>query len=189
LTLLENAGVKLEPAFASVKDFSKTAQQPTFLEILRHIGGLLGTDPKPWKKRKGVYQYWRFNPIALPQAQTDAREAGFCLVRSESFKTDPTALLFPGDKYAAIAACGTNTNMGGNDAHDIILWLREMERKNPFELTACSFDRLGGTFSGPVLDALPLAERILRLCPEFSGPAEALADELRQSREFFFWWD
>jgi hypothetical protein len=188
LALLENASVKMDPAFASVKNFAKAAQQPAFLEAVRHVGGLLGSEPKPWKKRKGVYQYWRFNSNALPQAQADARAAGFCLVRFDTYTMETTALLFPSDKYAVIAALGTNTN-GLYDANDLILWLRDMERENPFELTECGFDLLSGTFSGPVVNALPLAERMIRLCPEQSGPAEALANDLEQSREFGFWWD
>jgi hypothetical protein len=189
LALLEKAGVKMDPAFAVLKEFAKAAQQPAFLEALRHVGALLGSDPRPWKKRKGVHQFWRFNPIALPQAQTDARAAGFCLIRFETLMMDPTALLFPSDKYAVIAACGTNTNMSGHDAHDLILWLRDMERENPFELTECGFDRLAGVFSSPVVNALQLAERMLRLCPDLPGPAAALGDELRQTHEFRFWWD
>ena len=190
MALLANEGVKMDPAFALMKEFAKAAQQPAFLEALRHVGGLLGSDPRPWNKRKGVYQFWGANGTALAQAQADARAAGFCLIGNETWRPKPTALLFPTrDKYAVIAACGTNTNMGGHDAHDLIVWLRDMERDNPFELTECGFDQLAGVFSGPVVDALPLAERMMRLCPELTGPAEALADELRQSREFGFWWD
>ena len=79
--------------------------------------------------------------------------------------------------------------MGGNDAHDIVLWLRAMEQENPFELTECGFDRVGGVFSGPVNNALPLADRMLKFCPELTGSAKELADELVQTRQFFFWWD
>jgi hypothetical protein len=30
---------------------------------------------------------------------------------------------------------------------------------------------------------------MLRFCPELTGPATDLADELMQTRQFFFWWD
>ena len=111
LAVIENAGVKMDPAFASLKDIARAAQQPAFLDAVRHVGGLLGSEPTPWQKRKGVYQFWRFSPSALPQAgQENARAAGFCLVLFETFKMEATALLFPSDKYAVIAACGTNTN-------------------------------------------------------------------------------
>jgi len=138
-----------------------------------------------------VYQFLRFNSAALPQAQADARAAGFCLVLFGATVHSPeTALLFPsGDKYVVVAACGTNTNMGGGDAHDIVLWLRAMEQENAFELTECGFDRLGGVFCGPVSNALPLAERMLRFCADLPGPAKELAEELVQTRRFFFWWD
>jgi hypothetical protein len=189
LALLENAGVKVDPAYALVKEFAKAAQQPVFLAALRHVGGLLGRDATPWKKRKGVYRFDAVNPTTLAEAQTNARAAGFCLIGNETWKANPTALLFPtGDKYAVIAALGTSTN-GGPDTHDLILWFRNMERENPFELTECGFDHLSGVFPNPVVNALPLAERMMRLCPEFQGPVEALAAELEQGREFGFWWD
>lgn len=191
LALLENAGAKIDPAFTAVKTLASASEQPGFLETARHVAGLLGCEPRPWKKRKGVYQFPRFHDAALPQAQADARAAGFCLVRTGvATNLQESALLFPSrDKYVVVAACGTNTNMGGGDAHDIVVWLRAMDAENPFELTECGHDRVAGAFSGPVVNALPLAERMLRFCPELSGPAAELAEELEQSRRFGFWWD
>jgi hypothetical protein len=191
LALLEEAGARIDPAFSAIKQLASAAQHPAFQEFVRHISGVLGGAATPWKKRKGVYQFARFNGSALPQAQADARTAGYGLIRSGATRhPQETALLFPSsDKYVIVAACGTNTNMGGSDAHDIVLWLRSMEQENPFELTECGFDRVGGVFSGPVINALPLAERMLRFCPELTGPATDLADELMQTRQFFFWWD
>jgi ankyrin repeat protein len=191
MALLENAGAKVDPAFTAVKELASAAQQPAFQETVQQIASVLGGYSTTWKKRKGVYQFGRFNSAALPQAQADARAAGFCLIRTGAVvQPQETALLFPtSDKYVVVAACGTNTNMGGSDAHDIVLWLRAMEQENPFELTECGFDRLGGVFSGPVINALPLAERMLQFCSDLPGPAEELADELVQTRQFFFWWD
>lgn len=185
LALLEKYGERVDPAFAALNNLAKASGEPAFAEALRHVAGLLGGAHHPWKKRKGVYQFARFNQNALPQAQTDARTACFCLVRNQE-----TALLFPsGDKYIVIAGCGTDTNMRGLDAHDLVLWLRDMERENPFDLTACGFDNLAGVFRGPVANAKFLAERMLHLCPDLEGPAEALAEDLQRTREFGFWWD
>ncbi len=191
LALLEEAGARIDPAFTAIKQLASAAQQPAFQETVRHISGVLGCAATPWKKRKGVYQFARFNAAALPQALTDARATGYCLIRSgATTHLQEMALLFPSsDKYVIVAACGTNTNMGGNDAHDIILWLRTMEQENPFELTECGFDRVGGVFSGPVINALSLADRMLKFCPELTGSAKELADELVRTRKFFFWWD
>jgi Ankyrin repeats (3 copies)/Domain of unknown function (DUF4253) len=191
LTLLENAGAKIDPAFLAVKELATAAQQPAFQETVRHIAGVLRSDPKPWKKRQGVYHFGRCNSAAVPQARADSRAAGYCLIRSgAAVQPQEAALLFPtSDKYVVVAACGTNTNMGGRDAHDIVLWLRAMEQENPFELTECGFDRLGGVFSGPVINAVPLAERMLQFCSDLNGPAKELADELVQTRQFLFWWD
>jgi hypothetical protein len=191
LALLEKAGAKIDPAFTAIKELASAAQQPAFQETVQHIAGVLGSNATPWKKRKGVYQFVRINAAAVPQAQADARAAGYYLVRSgAAVHPQETALLFPSsDKYVIVAACGTNTNMGGSDAHDIVLWLRAMEQENPFELTQCRFDGLGGAFSGPVINALPLAERMLQFCSELTGPAKELAYELVQTRQFCFWWD
>jgi hypothetical protein len=185
MALLEGAGENIDPAYAHLKQLAPAAQRPEFLEAVRHAGGLLGTTGGPWKRHKGVYQFWHANLAALPQARADARSAGFCLVESRE-----TALMFPtNDKYVVIAACGTGTNMRGLDTHDLIVWFRDMERENPFELTLCSYDQLAGEFVGPLVNELPLAERMMQLCPEIDGPVEDVARDLRETRAFSFWWD
>jgi ankyrin repeat protein len=188
LALLQQAGATLDPALGVARGFAQTAQEPAFQEQLHHVSGLLARTPKPWKRRKGVYQFFRPDASALKQAQTDALAAGYCLVRAGGMSE--SALLFPtGDMYAVIAACGTNGNNTGLDAHDIILWLREMEKENPFVLTQCGFDILAGEFPSPVVNADALAERMLPFCPDLEGPAEALARELEREQAFVFWWD
>ncbi len=98
------------------------------------------------------------------------------------------------DPYAVLAACGTDGANYGLATQDIIAWLQEMAKKNPFRLTACGHDFVAGDFVGPVVGAARLAERMAEFCPDLldgesiETPAQ-LAACLRRDQGFFFWWD
>jgi ankyrin repeat protein len=97
------------------------------------------------------------------------------------------------DKYAVIAAVGTN---GGNYevyTPEILGFLRDMERDDPFQLVGCGGDFLDILFPQPVKDPRGLAERMYRLCSDMVeqgvGSLEALVEHLRVKQHAHFWWD
>jgi hypothetical protein len=69
----------------------------------------------------------------------------------------------------------------------------DMEKTHPFVLTGCGQDFLAGKFLRPVADAPKLARRMYSFCRDIvdqgTQTVPALAQELRDSQAFFFWWD
>ncbi|MGE3807299.1 MAG: ankyrin repeat domain-containing protein [Gemmataceae bacterium] len=217
--LREQMGLPAEPT-ASTR-FHEASEQPAFQVLADRLAALQGRPAYDWK-RKGVFRFY-FNSARLPalgehfgvsidgldadarrnllddllgRLQDEARQAGFHLVFGGGSSSTPPMLLFPtDDKYAVIAACGTNANrhtvIDGRElflgAREISNWLRELDQSNPFMLTECGFDFLGGRFLGPVADAEALAARFVELCPEYESLEEAAREIARG--HFYFWWD
>lgn len=103
------------------------------------------------------------------------------------------AMLPTTDKYKALEAMGTNGANFGLSTEDIIKWMRDLEKEQPFTLTGVGFDFLSGTFKSKVKDPAGLAKRMYEFCSDIVdqgvGTVEELEKQLSKSRDFFFWWD
>jgi len=213
--LLLAAGVPAGPAefaYEAAKAFRTAAEQPAFAQVKSLLAELCGHPPRPWSKRKGVFTFSLKRLDALAQRypgapsgpkrpgareqrlldllQAEVRAAGYYLVVA-SIGYKPTYLrLFPtSEKYAVLAASGTNGANYGLSPRDVIAWLLELEKDDPFVLTGCAFDSLAGSFVGPVVRADHWARRMFEFCPDLEGAPTALARELERTRSFGFWWD
>jgi Domain of unknown function (DUF4253) len=79
---------------------------------------------------------------------------------------DAALVLFPtADKLAVVASAGTEGANYGVQTADVIDWLKQVDDENPFHLTFCGHDLVGGAFLRPVKGARKLAERVIEFCP------------------------
>jgi Domain of unknown function (DUF4253) len=132
----------------------------------------------------------------LTAAQDDLLAMGSFLLRGEPEEdADATTrlLLLPtADPSEVMALMGTNGLNYDLATEDLVAWLRELEREQPFVLTGCGFDWLEGRFTTPVRDPVALARRLEEFCPDtvaqVHGSLKQLADRLRRGT-FFLWWD
>lgn len=133
--------------------------------------------------------------LLLDRLQKEVRRAGFHLIANDSQARLGKLLLFPtADKYAVLAALETNAANYGTDTQAVIAWLRDMEKKNPFDLTACGHDFVEGEFRKPVVGPKELAKRMIEFCPDLDDgesdtPVDDLSRWLKDNQGFFFWWD
>jgi ankyrin repeat protein len=135
--------------------------------------------------------------MLLDRLQDEVRAAGFHLCEAEGDQDPRSAqfLLFPtANPYAVLAACQTNGANYGLSTHDLIAWFQQMEKENPFVLTACGHDFLAGEFIKPVVRANRLAKEMIRCCPdlidgELVESAAQMAEHLENEQSFYFWWD
>jgi hypothetical protein len=207
-----------EFAYDAVKGFPQAAEQAPFKDVLRWLAGLCGHPPRRWTRRKGVFivNLKNFEPLAeryafkdVPPAdspsaaverrehliqllQAEVRAAGYYLVLSDlpGPATPAKLRLFPtAEKYAVLAATGTNGVNYGHSTRDIIAWLRDLDKENPFDLTECWLDYLGGKFLEPLQNVERWAEKMLQFCPDIDMSSQSLAKELEATRRFGFWWD
>jgi Domain of unknown function (DUF4253) len=102
---------------------------------------------------------------------------------------DVVALLPTTDVYRVIAALETN---GQNSTDDLIAWLRELEKVQPFVIMGIGTDFLDGSFTTPLKDPAGIANRINAICPDDSLSAaekEAQVDRLCMTNRLHLWWD
>jgi hypothetical protein len=88
-----------------------------------------------------------------------------------------------------IAALDTN---GQNSTDDLIAWLRELEKDQPFVITGIGADFIDGNFTTPLKDPASIVKRINAICPDDSlSAAETAAqvDQLRATNRLYLWWD
>ncbi|HTK75679.1 MAG TPA: ankyrin repeat domain-containing protein [Gemmataceae bacterium] len=188
-----------------VKQFAKNARRPEYVQLRKLLAGRCG-EARSWSPAPdhgapatsvvafAIAECKRQQ--AIDDLQEEARKAGCQLVLGEPWTAgeDAALVLFPTDnKLAVIAAVGTEGANYDVSTPNIIAWLATLDEENPFQLTYCDHESVGGTFLRPVKAVKKLAERMVQICPSCldDGPedAEELALELKKRKSFFLRWD
>ena len=199
--------------------FAASATASAYQQVIRLLTEQCG-EPTPWQPvpdhgvaAPSVYRF-TFRPASpktpkgekspakrssqkiLDSLLTDVHNAGYTLVLEEPWMPGEPAklVLFPtSDKYAVIAATGTEGSNYSIRTDDVLSWLRELDQDNPFNLRYASHEMVGGDFTGPVKAAKKLAARIAEFCPpcldEGFETDEELAYAIAKSRSFLLRWD
>jgi len=92
------------------------------------------------------------------------------------------------DAFEAIAAIQTNGANYQLSNEDIISRMRRLSSKYPFTLVGIGFDFIAGKLSSRVEKSGELANWFSKFCPDV-GDKETVAQQLRQTGDFFLWWD
>jgi len=185
-------------------NFGEAAKSPAFQQAVKDAGDLWGSNPRPLESHeevglvKGGVSFDAAQEKVeklLRKAHSDFLARGFYLFRYEQhFGTSPdkVGLLPTTDKYAVIAAMGTNGVNYNIGTAGIMAWLRDLEAEQPFVLTGISFEHLEGFFTTTIKDRKSLARRMYHFCPDIVDQGVSsvakLAEELRKG-ELYFWWD
>jgi hypothetical protein len=132
----------------------------------------------------------------IAELQNEIQQRGYHLVMGELWTPGEKGkmVLFPtADKFAVVAATGTEGVNDGVQTADVVAWLREMDPSNPFVLRYCGHDLIGGAFLGPLQGAKQLAKGIAEICPsslaDGAGSAQKRARALMKQRRFLMRWD
>jgi hypothetical protein len=187
-------------------DFSEAANDAKFQEAIKEASALFGAPPQALKSEAedeaiaGGVSFevpQRKLEVILLKAHTNFLARGFYLFRyhqnfSIEGRPDKAGLLPTWDKYAVIAAMGTNGDNYRIGTAGVIAWMQELEREQAFVLTGIGFDYMEGSFTSPVKDPLGLAKRMYQFCPDIVDQGvesvPALAKELKRGK-LYFWWD
>lgn len=209
VALLAEAAPRSEkPAYSAAQEianFAANGKEPAYLEVCQKLQKRCG-EGRSWQPlpdhgvaAEGVLAFTLRGckkQKELLALMHEVQAAGAHLVLSQPWVPgeDASLVLFPTrDKLAVIAATGTEGANYQVQTSDVIDWLRELEKDNPFTLCFCGHDLIGGAFLGPVKEAKKLAERIVEFCPScldegFESPGE-LAAFLKKSKSFLLRWD
>lgn len=121
----------------------------------------------------------------------ECRRAGAYLFECESGRR--LALLPTPDPWKVLAAVGTSAPNHELDTPRIIEWLKRLNTKTPFLLTAAGPDFVGGRLLEPISNCRSLAKSIHAFCPDTvdqgTGTVASLALSLKKTHRFFLWWD
>jgi hypothetical protein len=126
------------------------------------------------------------------------QRAGLFLFRFErSFglpgEKDRVAVLAAGDWQAAVRRIGTSGPRRGIDTEQVVAWLREFEREEPFDLWEIGVDYVAGRFRRAPKDPLALARRAAKVSPDLvvghKNPIEGLADLMGRERNLYLLWE
>lgn len=211
-----------------VKEWPQLAKQPQFSDLATRLGTLFNRKPMPWKRRKGAIYFHdvslsrlaahygeaeaigqaQFNAQLhrnLPRLQDEVRAEGatlFCTNAIPEEGKSSLVLLPTVEPCAAPLVCGTNKANQGGSTDDVVSWLLDMAKNDPFVVMGCGHDFLHGRLTGKPKNAEALAAAMIAFCPDMVDQAGAeirleprpkqiqmLARDLQANRSFFFWWD
>ncbi len=183
-------GLHLQPP-----DFAPRAKDKAFQRAVADLEALCGTPRQPMGNRAGAFKFHAHSKkkFDLKKVNADFAARGYCVFTVDATQHNPIVLLPTPDRYKAIAFMGTNGDNFGIGSADIVRWLKNLQKTQPFVLTGIGFDFLDGYFTTKIAKPAELARRMYEFCPDVvnqgTGDLPALAAALRRERRLFFWWD
>jgi ankyrin repeat protein len=185
-------------------DFGERAKAPEFLKAIDELARIAGHRPKPVSNEEDQPMVGCVK-LQLPSETADRilKEhhraflgRGCYLLKSNRGYTsgkDELTLLPTANRAEVLAAFQTNGANFEVYPQDVVQWLDELEKSQPFVLTGVGFDWCEGTFTKPLVDSKKLAKKMYEFCPDIvdqgTGDVSRLALELKKTQRFFFWWD
>jgi len=176
-------------------DFSAASKRPEFETILTELSALCGAKPHPLDQVNGGFtlHVQSGQKIDLENLQKKFLEKGAFVFSPDIEFANRIAILPTNDKYDALLAMQTNGQNFDLMPQDVVAWLQKLEKEQPLVITGAGFDFVRGKFLSKIAKPAALAKRMYDFCPDIVdqgvGDSKALADQLRKSPEFFFWWD
>jgi len=205
IPVLEKAGALPGRPFEeedATRGFAAAAKKPGFQNALAKLreltgvalGALHGIEDKIPGGQGVLLEESRAKAL-VEQYQSEflAKGAFLFFTRDLTKRNGPAIAVLPtNDVYRAIAAVGTEGPNSDVDNGALIAWLREVEREQPFSIFGIGTDFLEVRFKTPIKDPADLAKRINQLCPDGDEGPETerrQAEQLRDTRRVFLWWD
>lgn len=188
----------------------KASESPKFQAAIKQLQKLTGAEPKPLETAAesdptgGVWfdvTHKKADELLAAQRKTFLAQGAY-LFRCQNAHGlsiggveghDQIALLPTTNGYEVLAAIeteGPNSNVYGPD---LMKWLKDLDKTQPFEITEAGTSFLVAKFKAPVKDPTALAAKILKLCPDYDsgeGPEASLKkiqEDLKKGNLFLFW--
>jgi ankyrin repeat protein len=184
-------------------DFCDVARTIGYKKLVRDLSELTSTKAQRLEGAKGPITGGHAFPMSANQAEVLVGEQQTRFLASNAFIFaisgqngtpigDALAVLPTTDPLQVVAAVGTEGPNSKVDTKMIVEWLKKLDTEQSFRLIGISADFVKGQFTEPVKNALTVAKKIARLCPDAEETPKALhtaAQRIKQTGEFFLWWD
>jgi Domain of unknown function (DUF4253)/Ankyrin repeats (3 copies)/Ankyrin repeat len=183
------------PRDVAQPDFTEAAQSPEFRRIAEEMSALCQDSGRPLMDdyAGGL----RFNVTGnqlreiIEEWQDRYSRQGVYLFQCEA--QNGLGLLPTSKQYDVVAVMQTSAPNYDLGTGDIIDWLRQLEKDQPFVLTGIGYDFVQGKFTSVIKNSKKLAKRIYEFCPDTvdqgAGTVANLALELKRTNGLFLWWD
>jgi hypothetical protein len=186
---------------AALAQAAKHSASPQFKQAIQVVAKELSQEGKPDDEHKGIVYFEspaKQSEAALAKLQPEIAKLKCSIVRCDMShgigdKPDVLALVGLAEPWPLMWIFGTN---GVNHEHDtaaVVKWMKQFARENDVSFDTIGFDLCGGRFNQPPKDYATLAKKIYEFCPDVvdqgTGSVEKLADEMKRTGRFFFWWD
>lgn len=184
---------EFKATYAPTPDLSKGLKKKGFLKLLTTLETQCGAAPE--ERENHVEFAVVSSSVTTEQLQEEAlRSEAFLCECTGSLEQPKRVAVLPSPRWQdALAVFQTNGINCDLASQDIIDWLEECEKTQPFRIITVSHDLVGGEFLSKVKNPSKLARRIYDFCPDTVdqgfGEVEELAADLKANGKFFFWWD
>jgi ankyrin repeat protein len=176
-------------------DFS-AAKSPVYKKAVKALEALCGTQGHAIGKPAGGFDLHVDSRATFDFKKTrrDMKRRGYTLVWTDPLEKHRVAIFPTKEELDILQVMGTNGANYDLDTDDLVRFLRQLRREQPFEITAVAFDTVAGRFTKSIRDPKGLAKRLYAFCPDIIdqgvGTMSRLVSALKKkSADFFFWWD
>lgn len=186
---------------AALAQAAKHSASPQFKQATQIIAKELAQAGKPDDEHKGIIYFDcpdKQSEAVLAKIQPQVAALKCTLVRcgmSHGIGGNPDvlALVAVDSPWPVMWIFGTNGINHDHDTADVVKWMQQFAKDNDVTFDTVGFDLCGGRFNKPPKDYAALAKKIYEFCPDVvdqgTGSVEKLADEMKRTGRFFFWWD
>lgn len=203
IPLLEQAGATACTDAGSLPepvDFAPRAKSPEFRQAIKLAKALTKSASKSVELAEGpllgVHAFRirspEFAASLLDEIRPKAASLGALAFLSENlYETSvPYLVMVPTTDYREAIIAFETPEGQSMDSHDLIAWLNELEKTQPFIMTHLAPDLLRARFTTPLKDGARIAKAIQKICPDvINSSVSGVAKHLEESRELYLWWD
>jgi len=203
IPLLEQAGAAPRPSgerLPTPVDFTAGARSPEFRKAINLAKALTKSASKPVELAEGPLVGAHAFRIGSAEAAATLLEefrpqaallGAFAFLSEDLYETSvPYLVIVPTTDYRE-TIIAFETPVGQSvDSYELVGWLSELERTQPFIITHIAPDLIRAKFTTALKDSVGIAKAIQKICPDvINASISAVAKHLEKSKELYLWWD
>lgn len=181
-------------------DFGARAKSPEFRKAVELARTLTKSPSKPVELAEGplpgAHAFRISDPgsaaTLLEEIRPKATFLGALSFLSENLyeASIPYLVMVPTTDYREAIVAFETPEGQSMDSYDLIAWLNELEKTQPFIITHLAPDTFRARFTGPLKDPVRIAKAVQTICPDAINASIAdIAKQLVKSQELSLWWD
>jgi hypothetical protein len=201
--LLEHAGAAVRSGGAGLPapvDFAARGRSPEFRKAVNLAKAFTKSAPKPVELAEGPLAGARAFRLRSPEAAATLLEefrpqaaafGAFAFLCENLYEASvPYLVIVPTTDYREAIIAFETPEGQSVDSYELVGWLDELEKTQPFTVTHLAPDLIRAKFTSPLKDSVRIAKSIQKICPDvINSSITSVARHLAESNELYLWWD